>query len=974
MKVGLRVALTLLFACAAVPAYFHLGNYDTSQQPNVLVVTRVDPSTLPGGVLKYYLSEDPPRVLVSGDSFNSIATTLGQSLALWNAVPHSALRIELAGSINTAMPRPQSFPAGILRFTDEVPPGALASGGFLSGPLNRAGSFFPITSPRVSFPADMSAVPSSGRSFLVGVTHEVGHSIGLHHSVPLSVMYQAVTPSRARVLWPDDEAGLTFLYAAPGFASSVGTISGRVISGGRPVALAGVTAMGTDGSTPVIGAYTAPDGTYSITGLPPGAYKVAVQPLPLGGAPSSSATTPGDPNDLISIRTLSGGAIVVNTDIDSQFFGGSFDPAASPDVVVVPGQTRSGVDFDVPARGPARLEALSFSATLPSGRGIAPVLLLPGSSMRVTASGIGLSTSMALSVLGPGVAVDSLSLRSASVTTRPHINSGLSFAVNTDASAPAGQRTLLMTEGADHYLAPGYLIAAAGQPPTVIGISPDRGDAGTRVTISGSSFSSSARVYFDGVPAQDVSVSDPNTIHATVPLYLPGTAARVFVYHADGFSSDMLGTPPVFQYTGGPAPELSVQPASARPGDSLTVTITGSNAHFAASQTTVGFGGGDVAVDSFQVDSPTQITARLRVVQNVRSTRYNLGAVTAGEYATLRHAFQVQTGTPANIAVAGGNNQTGPAGGALRSAAVVIVLDSANNPVEGAEVSFTFASGGGQASPPQAPTDQFGLAQATVTLGSQEGTQVMTGSVGGASTTFRFTAAGQAAPAIAAGGLVNAASFTSPVAPGAIVSLFGTNLAASVAGASSLPLPTALGNATVRFNGFAAPLFYVSSGQINAQVPYTVAGSLQVTVSIGALTSATFSAPLVAAAPGIFTVDQSGRGPGVVLHADATPVDAAHPAQRGEVLLVFASGLGPVQPPVTAGQAAPAEPLALVTQTTAATIGGASAPVQFAGLAPGFAGLYQVNVQVPAGVSSGEAALRISAGNQSSNAVTITVR
>ena len=96
-------------------------------------------------------------------------------------------------------------------------------------------------------------------------------------------------------------------------------------------------------------------------------------------------------------------------------------------------------------------------------------------------------------------------------------------------------------------------------------------------------------------------------------------------------------------------------------------------------------------------------------------------------------------------------------------------------------------------------------------------------------------------------------------------------------------------------------------------------------------------------------------GQGAILDTQARLVDSAAPAARGEVVQVFATGMGATQPRVPSGQAAPGEPLARVLSPVEARVGGQAARVLFAGLAPGFVGLYQVNVEIPAGVSPGSA-------------------
>jgi len=208
------------------------------------------------------------------------------------------------------------------------------------------------------------------------------------------------------------------------------------------------------------------------------------------------------------------------------------------------------------------------------------------------------------------------------------------------------------------------------------------------------------------------------------------------------------------------------------------------------------------------------------------------------------------------------------------------------------------------------------------------------------------------------------------VAPGELISIYGSGLATSTATAGALPLPASLGGASVSINGISAPVLYASSTQINAQVPFEVtSGTANVSVSVGRNVVSSTNVVIQAAAPGIFLL---GQGAAAVLNQDESVNSQNLPAAVGSVISAYVTGLGEVNPPVATGAAAPSAPLSTVSGVTA-TIGGAAAPVQFAGLAPGFAGLYQVNIQVPP-LASGAYALQISVGGTSSNTGLINAR
>lgn len=224
----------------------------------------------------------------------------------------------------------------------------------------------------------------------------------------------------------------------------------------------------------------------------------------------------------------------------------------------------------------------------------------------------------------------------------------------------------------------------------------------------------------------------------------------------------------------------------------------------------------------------------------------------------------------------------------------------------------------------------------------------------------------QTGPNVLAGGVVNAASYQAAVAPGSIASLFGTRLAANSITAPGRPLPLTLGGTSVTVNGQQAPLYFVSPGQINFQVPFEVSGTQAVITVTTQEGSAAMLVSVLPTVPGILN--------GTVVHGTTgIPVDAVNPATPGEILVLFATGLGATNPAVPTGAASPANPPASTVARVTATMGGRAANVLFGGLAPGFTGVNQVNFQVPEGVS-GSVQLTISAGGRTSNSVTIPVR
>jgi uncharacterized protein (TIGR03437 family) len=229
-----------------------------------------------------------------------------------------------------------------------------------------------------------------------------------------------------------------------------------------------------------------------------------------------------------------------------------------------------------------------------------------------------------------------------------------------------------------------------------------------------------------------------------------------------------------------------------------------------------------------------------------------------------------------------------------------------------------------------------------------------------------------------ASALLNAASFAldSPVAPGSLVSLFGSNLANAALAAESLPLGTSLGDTTVQLGDAPLPLAYASSGQINAQIPRGVPlnSELELTVTRGAALSLPQPVITAVAAPGVFTRDQSGAGPGLIVNgADNSLNDAEHPAHAGDTIVIYGTGLGAVTPLPPDGGGA--DSAAGTDNSATLTIGGRPAQVTYSGLTPGFPGLYQVNAVIAAGTPSGDGlSVVLTVARQVSRPVTISVR
>src|SRR5437870_8181421 len=216
---------------------------------------------------------------------------------------------------------------------------------------------------------------------------------------------------------------------------------------------------------------------------------------------------------------------------------------------------------------------------------------------------------------------------------------------------------------------------------------------------------------------------------------------------------------------------------------------------------------------------------------------------------------------------------------------------------------------------------------------------------------------GERAPSFQASGVVNTATRSRRISPGSLISILGSNLA-DAASASGPPLPRLLGGVCVTANEMAIPLINTSPTQIDAQLPPELAAT-RVTLTVRSqrlgLVSYGVLIPLSRSSPGVLSVDVNGTKTAAIIHgADFALVTPDYPAERDETLILYAAGLGPVDPGVAAGEAALADPFSVTTESVEVTIGGHPYPVLWSGLAPGMVGIYQINLYVPGDRAQGD--------------------
>ncbi len=495
--------------------------------------------------------------------------------------------------------------------------------------------------------------------------------------------------------------------------------------------------------------------------------------------------------------------------------------------------------------------------------------------------------------------------------------------------------------------------------------------AGFTLTVNGSNFNSRSVVQWKG-SARTTTFASATQLTAVIPamdIAAAGTAQVTVLNPTPGG-----GTSGSLTFTiNNPAPALtSLSPSSAAAGSAgLTLTVSGTNF---VSDTTV-LWNGSPRTTTFV--SAAQLTASLAAADLATggTAQVTVSNPTPGGGTSGSLTFTINNPAPALTSLSPSSATAGSAGLTLTVSGSNFVSSSVVR-WNGSNRSTTFVSSTQlRAAIPAADLATATTAQVAV-LNPAPG--------GGTSSALVFTVTG---PTISAGGIVNGASFgKQPPAAGSIGSLFGVNLATATQAAVTLPLPTTLGGVSVTLNGTPAPLFFVSPTQINFQFPWELAGTTQasVVVTVNGVASSAATITLGTSAPGLFSVNSSGSGQGAIQIANTAifaapagsiPNAQTRPAQRGEFLTIYCTGLGEVNNRPGSGEAASADPLSPTTATPTVTIGGVPASVSFSGLSPGFVALYQVNVEIPQNAPPGDSIpVVLTIGGVSSNTVTIGIQ
>jgi uncharacterized protein (TIGR03437 family) len=343
-----------------------------------------------------------------------------------------------------------------------------------------------------------------------------------------------------------------------------------------------------------------------------------------------------------------------------------------------------------------------------------------------------------------------------------------------------------------------------------------------------------------------------------------------------------------------------------------------------------------------------QVPAQVTIAAGATSASFTVSGINAGveellatpadsSYEITFARVQVAAPSQLTLRTVSGDNQVPNSAGALPAPIVVRLTDANGLPYPGARIQA--AAAGGSVTPATATADAAGFASFQWTPGTGSANQLKLSVEAAPSVTLTLNT-GSAVPVI--GAVVNAASYVAGVAPGSLATLFGVNL----------------GGAGVLLNGVDVRPFYASDTQVNFYIPAETplgTGVVTVTAPSGLQVSSTIN--LVGVQPGIFS--------GAVVHSGTVVSALTTPVSAGEFIEIYCTGLGPIRD---------SRGLSLTTVTPTVYLGATAVTPSYSGLAPGFVGLYQVNVQIPPGLPSGTLPLVITSGNAYSNEVKIAVQ
>lgn len=896
-----------------------------------LVTTFVNSTTLSAPIPAAYLANTGSASVYVGDS----GAAAGSRLLTFAITPPPPPTITVAS--------PTPVDAGGPAFTVTV-----AGSGFVSGSIvNWAGT--PLTTTYLSGSTLLANVPASSIAvsgkYMLTVTNPGAVNSTNSYGIYVNPVLQAVTPNTA----PAGGSGVTIT------ATGVGFVPADVVyfnaSGPQwPLVTTFVNSTTLSAVVPAAALANAVSATVYVINSVPGTGASGVLPFTIASsALSVTSATPA--------VVAAGGATFPLTITGSGFVSGAVvNWSGTP--LTTTYQSATLLNATVPASLVSTSGKYLVTVTNPGGvvsTNNFPMTVTPGLTTITPNSAPAGSPALTVTATGIGfTAADVLSFGSQGPLSTTFVSSTtLTAVVPATALANAGSASVSVTDTfATSVLLP-FTITPPGAPSiTETGpLSVNAGGPAFTLTVNGSGFVQGSIVNWAGTPLT-TTYQNASTLTASVPNFLADLSGSfpVIVTNPGGSSSSSwaFNVNPVF---------TSVTPASV-PAGSAGITLTATGVGFVPSDAISLITTTRVALATTYV-SPTTLTAFIpaATLLNPASAVLVIGSFPpfGPSSGTLPFAIAAPsiTGLNPNVVTAG-------------SPSFILTVTGSNfapgSTVQwnGSPLSTTFVDAAHlTAVVPAALITGIGTASVGVAIGS------------GLTNSLPFTTVAAPVPTSQTSYIVNVASALPAIAPGSIISIYGSNLGLGNAAAAATP-PTFLNGTTVAINNIPIPLLFASPFQINAQVPYqTPAGNATLSIQVNGNSSAAIPFTVTPTAPGVFTFLQTNHAL-VQNYPDYSLNSSSNPAKPGQYVVAYLTGQGLLDNPVPTGAPAPSSPLSRPQAPVVAKIGGEPATVYFAGMVPGFVGLLQMNVLVP-NVPAGDQPFEVTIGGVAANPTVISV-
>ncbi len=643
MKRPVAMVAAVLALSMGAQGHYQFVRYLSRTAPWKAVYERFDVDGLQNKTVPFLISDQTPG-LPAGDTYSGLVSQIRLAAKAWNDVASSDLRLAFGGFF-TPGATTNSTPMIEVVF-DELPPGVFAKGGptIKADPTDGGnGVFIPILKSTMILPV-ASERPSWSEEAFLTIVHEMGHCVGLQHTLTSSVMSTSITrgTTKAQPLGLDDVAGVTMLYPAQGAVAATGTITGRVTLTGAGVNLASVVALAVDGGG--ISALTQPDGTYRIEGVPPGIYYVYAHPLPplVAGESFDAGITPP--------RDLDGRFLNASTSFDTLFFPGTRDANRADSIEVRSGVARENINFAVTHRNaPSVFGVQTFS--FPAQLAVRPAhLTLDSARSFIVASGYGLSSRATVGVIGGSAVIPTGGVKPYSQDAR-FVQMDLQF----NFASGDGTRHLTFTLDNDLYVLPAAFRLTRSAPPSISSAVASIDASGTRVVfVAGTNFDADTQILFNGVSAPIRNFDTTNQSMTVVPpTGNPGEQARVVALNRDGQSSLFIQQPPIYEFEAGESFGFVVSPSSLPAGSEAVVEVIGNGSAFSQAYTSVAFGSSAIQVRRIFVTGPNRMLVNVAVAANATPGFGTVSVLNGLRLASLPGGLQITPASARNSVLRG---------------------------------------------------------------------------------------------------------------------------------------------------------------------------------------------------------------------------------------------------------------------------------------------------------------------------------